>query len=62
MNISAHEIATVILTLPEQEQQEVIDFILFLKFKLSCQQDKQFLKIKNVKTLNKLKAHECYKC
>jgi hypothetical protein len=43
MNISAHEIVTEILTLPEQEQQEVIGFIRFLKFKLSCQQDKQFL-------------------
>lgn len=31
MNLSAQEIATEILALPETEQQKVIDFIAFLK-------------------------------
>lgn len=33
MNLSAHEIATQLLMLPEQEQQEALDFIEFLRHK-----------------------------
>ncbi len=35
MNLSAQDITAEILTLPEQEQQEVADFIEFLKTKLA---------------------------
>jgi|GEM_PF-2117988 hypothetical protein len=37
MNLSAQEIATEILTLPEQDQQKVFDFIEFLKTQLPQQ-------------------------
>ena len=43
MNLSAQEIAAEISTLPEQEQQEVFDFIEFLKVKLARRQAKRFL-------------------
>ena len=43
MNLSAQEIAVEISTLPEQEQQEVFDFIEFLKVKLARRQAKRFL-------------------
>ena len=43
MNISTHEIAAEILTLPEREQQEVFDFIEFLKVKVARQQSKRLL-------------------
>jgi len=41
MNLSAQDIAAKILTLPEQEQQEVADFIECLKTKLARRQTKQ---------------------
>ena len=43
MNLSAQEIAAEILTLPEQEQQEVFDFVGFLKVKLARRKTKLFL-------------------
>ena len=43
MNISTQEIAAEISTLPEREQQEVFDFIEFLKVKLARQQSKRLL-------------------
>ncbi len=43
MNISSQEIAAEISTLPEREQQEVFDFIEFLKVKLARQQSKRLL-------------------
>jgi Protein of unknown function (DUF2281) len=43
MNISTQEIAAEISTLPEREQQEVFDFIEFLKLKLARQQSKRLL-------------------
>jgi len=42
MNLSAQDITAEILTLPEQEQQEVADFIEFLKTKLARRQAKRF--------------------
>jgi hypothetical protein len=42
MNLSAQEITAKILTLPEQEQQEVADFVEFLKSKLARRQAKWF--------------------
>ncbi len=42
MNLSAQDITAEILTLPEQEQQEVADFIEFLKIKLARRQAKRF--------------------
>ncbi|MEI6336924.1 MAG: hypothetical protein WCS87_20380 [Methylococcaceae bacterium] len=42
MNLSAQDITAEILTLPEQEQQEVADFTEFLKTKLARQQAKRF--------------------
>ena len=41
MNLSAQDITAKILTLPEQEQQEVADFIECLKTKLARRQAKQ---------------------
>jgi transcriptional regulator of heat shock response len=43
MSFSAQEITSEILTLPEQEQQEVVDFVGFLKAKLIRRQAKHFL-------------------
>jgi uncharacterized protein with von Willebrand factor type A (vWA) domain len=43
MTLSTQEIATEISTLPEQEQQEVVDFVEFLKVKLARRQAKRFL-------------------
>jgi hypothetical protein len=43
MNVSIQEIAAEILTLPEQEQQEVVDFVGFLKTKLAHRQVKRYL-------------------
>ncbi len=42
MNLSVQYITAEILTLPEQEQQEVADFIEFLKTKLARRQAKRF--------------------
>jgi len=42
MNLSAQDITAEILTLPEQEQQEVADFVEFLKTKLARRQAKWF--------------------
>ena len=42
MNLSAQDITAEILTLPEQEQQEVADFVEFLKTKLARRQTKRF--------------------
>ena len=41
MNVSPQEITAEILTLPEQEQQEVADFVEFLKIKLARRQAKR---------------------
>jgi hypothetical protein len=43
VNLSAQEIAAEISTLPEQEQQEVFDFVEFLKVKLARRKTKRFL-------------------
>ncbi len=43
MNLSAQEITAELFTLPEQEQQEVFDFIEFLKAKSARRQAKRFL-------------------
>ncbi len=43
MNVSVQEIAAEISTLPEQEQQEVVDFVGFLKAKLARRQAKRSL-------------------
>jgi hypothetical protein len=43
MNTSVQDIAAEILTLPEQEQQEVVDFVEFLKIKLARRQTKRHL-------------------
>lgn len=42
MNLSAQEITAELFTLPEQEQQEVFDFIEFLKAKSAHRQAKRF--------------------
>lgn len=43
MHLSTQDIAVKISTLPEQEQQEVVDFVEFLKVKLARQQAKRLL-------------------
>ena len=43
MNISIQEIAAEISTLPEREQQEVFNFIEFLKVKLAQQQTRRLV-------------------
>jgi 23S rRNA pseudoU1915 N3-methylase RlmH len=43
MNLSVQEIAAEISALPKQEQQEVVDFVEFLKIKLARRQAKCFL-------------------
>lgn len=43
MSLSVHEIEAEILTLPEQEQQKIIDFVESLRIKLVNRQAKRFL-------------------
>lgn len=43
MNLSVQEITAELFDLPEQEQQEVADFIAFLKTKLAQQKVKRFV-------------------
>lgn len=53
MNTSVQEIAAEILTLPEQEQQEVVDFVEFLKIRLVLRQSKRDLENKQSQTTQK---------
>ena len=50
MNISAQKITDDILTLPDREQQEVADFIAFLKVKLERKQTKPLITAKDQQT------------
>jgi len=67
MNLSAQKIAHDILTLPNQEQQEVADFIEFLKVKLARTQAKRLITAKDQQTegariLEALKKAELLGC
>ena len=50
MNLSAQKIAHDILTLPNQEQQEVADFVEFLKVKLARKQAKRLITVQDQQT------------
>ncbi len=50
MSLSVHEIEAEILTLPEQEQQKIIDFVESLRIKLVNRQAKRFLDIQKNQT------------